>query len=75
MPKSWLRTLPPKHEPELYLDIEDHGANEEVIPGVLSLRAEWDAETRTLRATLDEPFQVTRDEARTIYLILRPIED
>lgn len=71
VPDDWLRRVPQGFEPEVYYYYEDHGANDEVIPGVQPLHAEWDASKRQLHAVVARTLTVARDSPLTLYLAVR----
>jgi hypothetical protein len=71
VPAEWLESLPPELEPELYVDSEQHGANDELIPQVEPLGARWTAATRELRAQPETPLHLARNQELTVYLGVR----
>lgn len=70
VPAEWLHAIPGGFEPELYAYAEEQGANDEVIPRVDALRAQWTASNRRLHATL-APLRVAPHQELTIYLGIR----
>lgn len=70
VPAEWLRTIPAGFEPELYAYAEEQGANDEVIPRVDALRAQWTASSRRLHAA-PAPLRAAAHQELTIYLGIR----
>lgn len=71
VPATWLKTIPSGLEPELYVDVEDQGSNDEVIPRIEPLGAQWTASTRELRVRLETPLRADAHQELLIYLGIR----
>lgn len=71
VPASWTEGVPAALEPELYVSVEQHGANDELIPEIEPLHARWNASTRELRAQPATPLRVSSRDDLTIYLGVR----
>lgn len=71
VPQEWLDSVPMGFRPEAYYYREERGANDEVIPRVEPLRAEWDPATRQLHAVLAPARKLAPDQHLTLYLAVR----